>query len=92
VWGIPMAFWLVMFAFFVIGGARRRRRWARWSADRRFGAPPWEQRQAAQLSSPERDAYIDQLETRVARLEERLDFTEKLLVDRSKPEHPHKVE
>ena len=91
-WGIPMAFWLVVFAFFVFGGARRRRR-ERWARDPRyFGAPPWAQQQRAQVSSPDRDAYIDQLETRVARLEERLDFTEKLLVDRSKADHAQKVE
>jgi hypothetical protein len=82
-WGLPIAFWLVVFAFFVLGG--RRRRWERWGrTDPRYFPPghAWSQR-GAELSPPERDTYVEQLETRVARLEERLDFTEKLLMEKS---------
>jgi hypothetical protein len=81
--GMSLAFWLVLFAFFVMG--RRRRRWERWARmnDPRYvGSGPWGHPRSAELQSPDRDAYVEQLETRVARLEERLDFTEKLLADR----------
>jgi hypothetical protein len=92
--GMSLAFWVVLFAFFVMG--RRRRRWERWARmnDPRYvgsgpwGPGPWGQPRSPELQSPERDAYVEQLETRVARLEERLDFTEKLLADR----HAEKVE
>ena len=43
---------------------------------------PWGPPRGAELPSPDRDAYVEELETRVARLEERLDFTEKLLSER----------
>ena len=64
---MPMAFWLVLAAFFVFGG--RRRRWRRWEAHR-------------ELASAREDT-IQHLEVRVARLEERLEFTEKLLAERA---------
>jgi hypothetical protein len=84
IWGIPMAFWLVLIGVFVFASGRRRR-WERWAKmDPRYvpPGPPWAGR-AGELTSPGRDSYVEQLETRVARLEERLDFTEKLLVERS---------
>jgi hypothetical protein len=83
-WGIPMAFWLVLIGFFVFTSGRRRR-WERWArTDPRYFPPghPWSQERTS-VHSAERDAYVEQLESRVARLEERLDFTEKLLVERS---------
>jgi hypothetical protein len=73
---------LVVFAFFVLGS--RRRRWERWGRMDPRSFPPghrWSER-GAELSPPERDGYVEQLETRVARLEERLDFTEKLLMEK----------
>ena len=92
--GMSLAFWVVVFAIFMMG--RRRSRWERWSRmnDGRYighgpwGHGPWGPPRGAELPSPERDAYVEQLETRVARLEERLDFTERLLADR----HAGKVE
>jgi hypothetical protein len=84
--GMSVAFWVIVFAIFM--GVRRRRRWERWARlgdPRWFGPPgPWGPggHAGATLPSPDRDAYVEQLETRVARLEERLDFTEKLLAER----------
>ena len=51
--GIPLAFWLVAFAFFVVG--RRRRRWERWARrdPRYFGHGPWGPPQSAEVSTPE---------------------------------------
>jgi hypothetical protein len=81
-WGIPMAFWLVLIGLFVFARGRRRR-WERWGRmDPRYFGHPWGERPS--LQSPERDAYVEQLETRVARLEERLDFTERLLEERAR--------
>jgi hypothetical protein len=90
---MSLAFWVVVFALFMVG--RRRSRWERWGRmDPRYMGPgpwgqgPWGQQRGTELPSPDRDAYVEQLETRVARLEERLDFTEKLLADR----HAEKIE
>jgi hypothetical protein len=83
-----MAFWLVLIGVFVFAGGRRRR-WERWARmDARYFHPghvghPWGP-EAGRLASAERDSYVEQLETRVARLEERLDFTEKLLEERAR--------
>jgi hypothetical protein len=63
-------FWLLPFFFFAM--VTRRRRWKRWH-DR----PARDGELEAQRST------IDALETRVAQLEERLDFTERLLAGRS---------
>lgn len=81
-WGMSLAFWVIVFAVFAMG--RRRARWERWAwrNDPRFAQGPWGRHPGAEIASPERDAYVEQLETRVARLEERLDFTEKLLAER----------
>ena len=83
-----MAFWLLLAAVFVLSGrgrARGRSR-GRWGMDPRAAgercAPRWEERQRAEALPGEREAYVEELETRVARLEERLDFTEKLIMER----------
>ena len=60
--------------FFWFGPRRRPRRW-----ERDAGPPRAELDEEARA----RLALVDQLETRVSELENRLDFTERLLADRS---------
>jgi lipoprotein NlpI len=69
-WMFPMVFWLFVIALLVLGG--RRRRWRRYAAH-------WERER--ELAAAREDT-IQHLEVRLARLEERLDFTEKLLMER----------
>ena len=73
-------FWLVPLFFFLL--ATRRRRWSRWAGPgygRRDVPPDVEKRLEDQATT------VDVLESRVAQLEERLDFTERLLAGRSTP-------
>lgn len=63
-------FWLL--PFFLMMMVMRRRRWERWQA------PP--ARDGRELE--EQRTYIESLESRVSQLEERLDFTERLLASR----------
>jgi hypothetical protein len=77
-WGFPVFMWLVFLTFFVLRG--RRRRW------RRFGHP-WDHEPGMELNRPSREDDVQLLEVRLARLEERLEFTEKLLMERpAKPD------
>jgi hypothetical protein len=69
-WHFVWMFWLLPFFFFAM--LMRRRRWERWH-DRQ----PRDGELEAQRST------VDALETRVAQLEERLDFTERLLAGRA---------
>ena len=87
-----MLFWLAIL-WFAFRAIRRRERWAMmgprgyapwWYTQERYG-------RSAEVPVPvpaprqERDdqqSYIDSLETRVSDLEERLDFTERLLAKR----------
>jgi hypothetical protein len=71
-WGFPIVFWMFLIILLVLG--RRRRRWHR-------GAPPWERDYGGERSV-QREDDLQLLEVRLARLEERLDFTEKLLSER----------
>jgi hypothetical protein len=71
-WGFPIVFWMFLIAFLVLG--RGRRRWHR-------TAPPWE-RDYRSEGRVQREDDLQLLEVRLARLEERLDFTEKLLAER----------
>src|SRR3954469_4390860 len=86
-----MVFWLIVL-WFVFRAIRRRERWAAmgpWAYGPYGWHPrPWEAR-SRQIESPEGKAkrgdqqeYIDALETRVSELEERLDFTERLVAGR----------
>lgn len=81
-----MVFGLLLTVFVLL--RERRRRWRRWAVDprlnARWGGPPWEYRHPAGLDAREPEGTVEQLETRVARLEERLDFTEKLLMERGR--------
>ncbi len=74
-WGFAWIFWLVPFLLFVTMTRQwRRERWA--MAGR--AVPPRLEREL-----DEHRVYVDGLERRVAELEERLDFTERLLAQRS---------
>jgi hypothetical protein len=73
--GFAWMFWLVPFLFFcMVARHWRRERWAR-----TFRGPST--RTERELGE-DRD-YVDSLERRVADLEERLDFTERLLAQRN---------
>ncbi|HUQ15637.1 MAG TPA: hypothetical protein VM094_06250 [Gemmatimonadales bacterium] len=74
-WGFAWMFWLMPFLLFVMLTRHvRRERWA--MAGR--GVSPRLEREL-----DEHRVYVDGLERRVAELEERLDFTERLLAQRS---------
>ena len=96
-WGFFWLFWMVALLYFALGRRRRRwRRWAMMGpggfgpdgACWVRGRGDW----AGSLSSgdgpefrrgvDEQQAYVDSLESRIAQLEERLDFTERLLSGR----------
>ena len=85
-----MLFWLAIL-WFAFRAIRRRERWAMMGPRGYF--PGWYsrhpydrfrgfERPARQEPSDEQQSYIDSLETRVSELEERLDFTERLLASR----------
>lgn len=76
----------------------RRWRWERWAmaGPRGYGPYGWwssrdrygprrEENTSTTLRVQDQQAYIDALETRVTELEERLDFTERLLAGRKEP-------
>lgn len=69
---VGMIFWLL--PLFIALMILRRRRWERWSP-----APPRDR------ELEEQRAYLESLESRVLQLEERLDFTERLLATRANP-------
>jgi energy-converting hydrogenase Eha subunit G len=74
-WGFAWMFWLMPFMLFVMLTRRwRRERWAMAGG----GVSPRLEREL-----DEHRVYVDGLERRVAELEERLDFTERLLAQRS---------
>jgi hypothetical protein len=74
-WGFAWMFWLMPFLFFVM----LTRHWRReqWTMAGRGVSPRLER------ELDEHRVYVDGLERRVAELEERLDFTERLLAQRS---------
>jgi hypothetical protein len=78
-WGFGWMFWMVpLFFFMMFMRHSRRERWnmrhAGYGISRRDGGD------ARDLESQR--SYVDALETRIAQLEERLDFTEKLVSGR----------
>jgi hypothetical protein len=77
-WGFAWMFWLMPFLLFVMLTRHWRRE--RWAVVGRGGSPRLEQ------ELDEHRAYVDGLERRVAELEERLDFTERLLAGRPESE------
>lgn len=74
-WGLAWMFWLVPFLLFCM--VMRHRQWDGWAMGERGGSPRLER------ELDEQRAYVDTLERRVAELEDRLDFTERLLAQRS---------
>jgi hypothetical protein len=88
-----MLFWL-MILWFVFRAIRRRERWAMmgprgyapwwYSRDPHYRPRDYERAPRPQPSD-DQQSYIDSLETRVSELEERLDFTERLLANRREP-------
>jgi len=80
-----MLFWIAVL-WFAIRALRRSDRcvavgargyWPGWSGSHRA-----EMRETSRTGRTDRDDYIDSLETRLSQLEERLDFTERLLEGR----------
>ena len=89
-----MLFWLAIL-WFAFRAIRRRERWAMMGPRGYF--PGWYsrdpndrargfERAARQEPRDDQQSYIDSLETRVSELEERLDFTERLLASRGEKE------
>jgi hypothetical protein len=76
-WGFALMFWLVPCLILLM--ITRRRRWERWAYARHAVSPRLER------ELDEHRVYVDSLERRVADLEERLDFTERLLAERREP-------
>ena len=97
-WFFGLMFWCAVFMLFAMSA--RRRRWHRWAAmgppdyyypmkgwyPRGWYRPPLESAPPAgyQRQRDDQQAYIETLETRISQLEERLDFTERLLEGRQK--------
>lgn len=74
-WGFAWMFWLMPFLLFVMMTKHWRRE--RWAMAAHRGSPRLER------ELDEQRVYVETLERRVADLEERLDFTERLLAGRS---------
>lgn len=97
-WFFGLVFWLMLPLFF-IAIALRRWRWRRWAmveggpyAPYLWGNPSWYGHRAPERWRPDHSApeeierqraHIDALENKLAELEERLDFTERLLEGRT---------
>lgn len=78
-WGFGWMFWMVPLFFFVM--LMRRRRWERW-ATMQGGYGPRRDGGKFERDLEGQRSNIDALETRIAQLEERLDFTERLVSGR----------
>jgi hypothetical protein len=85
-----MLFWIVVL-WFVIRALHRSDRcvaieprgyWPGWYRRDRYGMPD---ARAKRTRPDAQQEYIDSLESRLSELEERLDFTERLLADRQEP-------
>ena len=74
-WGFAFMFWLVPLLLFSF--AFRRRRWYG-----RQGPPPWADAGDLRREIESQRGTIERLESTVSQLEERLDFTERLLSGR----------
>jgi hypothetical protein len=84
----PMLFWLAVIFFFM--HSAQRRRWRRWAMMEHGMLPPYPTYAArdrallaARRPPPADDpTLVEQLESRIAELEQRLEFTERLLAER----------
>jgi hypothetical protein len=76
-WGFAWMFWLIPLLFFCM----MTRHWRRGH----WGHPRYASSRTPRELDEQRD-YVDSLERRVADLEERLDFTERLLAQRNQVE------
>ncbi len=74
-WGFAFMFWLV--PLLLISFAFRRRRWYG-----RYGPPPWGDGADVRREIEAQRSTIERLESTVSQLEERLDFTERLIAGR----------
>jgi hypothetical protein len=74
-WGFAFMFWLV--PLLLVSFAFRRRRWYA-----RYGPPPWAGSDGLRREIETQRTTIERLESSVSQLEERLDFTERLLAGR----------
>jgi hypothetical protein len=80
-WGFAFMFWLV--PLLLISMAFRRRRWyGRYGPSGRYGPPPWADGSDLRREIEVQRGTIERLESTVSQLEERLDFTERLLSGR----------
>ena len=95
-WGFVWLFWLM--PLLILASAMRRRRWRRWAMmgpgwdpygwqeprgrDYELGRSGRGSAMVLQQELDEQRSYVDALESRITQLEERLDFTERLLAGR----------
>jgi hypothetical protein len=84
-----ITFLVLLVAFFAVV-SRGRRRWPRWWEYGPHQVPtrgghPWGPQQVAAPTRADLEAYVDSLESRIAQLEERLDFTERLVTGSKGP-------
>lgn len=85
---MPFSVMILIVAVMILSMGRRRRYWGDWRRmppyDPRGGGPPVGNRRP-EWSGTRDDVqeHIDALESRIVQLEERLDFTERLLQERS---------
>lgn len=77
-WGFAWMFWFLPVLLFLMVTRHWRRE--HWRMAHRGGHAPWLEREL-----DDQRGYVDALERRVADLEERLDFTERLLANRAAP-------
>jgi hypothetical protein len=75
---VPEFFWILpLLIIFAVRGGGRRHRWGRDGAERDYIA-------ALEEQSQEQQERIADLEARLARVEEGLDFAERMLVERTR--------
>ena len=83
----PMLFWLAVIFFFMHSAQRRRAR--RWAMMEHGMLPPYLMYVAHDRHPEAGDrTLVEQLESRIAELEQRLDFTERLLTERRQGSSP----
>ena len=74
-WRFAFMFWLVPLLLFSFAFRRRR-------GHGRYGSPPWAEAGDLRREIESQRGTIERLENTVSQLEERLDFTERLLAGR----------